>query len=164
MGDPEGDFTELFDELFPVAQRVAYRITGDPYVAEDLAAEAFVRLYARWAVLRGEARRGAWVMRVTTNLALDRVRRRTPRPETAPAANLEEEVVLRLALAAALGRLTGRQRAVVTLRYLADLSEADVATFLHISPGSVKAHAHRALERLRRLIPPDLEVARALDW
>ncbi|MHB8185345.1 MAG: sigma-70 family RNA polymerase sigma factor [Dermatophilaceae bacterium] len=52
-------------------------------------------------------------------------------------------------LVAALGRLPRRQREVLTLRYFVDLSEVQIAEALHISPGSVKAHAHRGLAALR---------------
>ena len=52
-------------------------------------------------------------------------------------------------LLAALGRLPRRQREVLTLRYYADLSEAQIADALSISTGSVKAHAHRGLTALR---------------
>ena len=52
-------------------------------------------------------------------------------------------------LVAALGRLPRRQREVLTLRYYADLSEAQIADALGISAGAVKAHAHRGLAALR---------------
>ena len=48
----------------------------------------------------------------------------------------------------ALGALSERQRAVVVLRYYADLSEAEIAETLGIAPGTVKAHAHAALAAL----------------
>jgi RNA polymerase sigma factor (sigma-70 family) len=51
-----------------------------------------------------------------------------------------------------LRRLPARQREVVVLRYVADVSEEDVASSLGISAGAVKAHASRGLARLRQLI------------
>lgn len=160
--DRDPDFEALFESTFPMAQRVAYRIVGDAFVAEDLAAEAFVRLYARWGRLRGEPGRVGWVLRVTANLAIDTVRRKRPVPEAGFAADMEETVVLRSALAAALSALPARQRAVVVLRYLADQSEDDVARLLGISAGTVKAHAHRATQRLRRQFHDDEEISIAL--
>jgi len=53
---------------------------------------------------------------------------------------------------AAVERLPRRQREVLILRYYADLSEAQIAETLQISPGSVKAHAHRGLLALRDLV------------
>lgn len=146
-------FRAVFDRLFPVAERVAFRITGDGGIAEDLAAEAFTRLYVRWPRFVDQAHVDAWVMRVVTNLAIGVVRRGRPRGpmvERPPAA--EDHVVLRLALAEGLARLPRRQRQVVVLRYLSDLSEADVAETLGISPGSVKTHLHRGLASMRSLL------------
>jgi RNA polymerase sigma factor (sigma-70 family) len=68
-----------------------------------------------------------------------------------------DQVVLRAALAAALLHLPRRQRETIVLRYLCDLSEADVAAALGVSPGAVKTHLHRALAALRSNIGPDFE-------
>jgi RNA polymerase sigma-70 factor (sigma-E family) len=141
------DFEALFADAFPLAQRVAFR--------EDIAAEAFARLYARWDRLRDEPGRVGWILRVTANLAIDAVRRKRPTPELPRVVDTEETTVLRVALAAALNALPSRQRSVVVLRYLADFSEDDVARALGISAGTVKAHCHRATQRLRRQFPPE---------
>jgi RNA polymerase sigma-70 factor (sigma-E family) len=158
----DADFEALFEEVFPLAQRVAFRVVGDPYAAEDIAAEAFARLYARWGRMRGEPGRTGWVLKVTGNLAIDAIRRKRPAPEPPRVVDGEEAVVLRMALAAALSALPQRQRAVVVLRYLADQSEEQVAQTLGISAGTVKAHAHRATQRLRRQLPDNEEVVIAL--
>lgn len=164
MGSPDHrdpDFEALFGDAFPLAQRVAYRVVGDPHAAEDIAAEAFARLYARWDRLKDEPGRVGWILRVTANLAIDAVRRKRPAPELPRVVDTEETTVLRVALAAALNALPSRQRSVVVLRYLADFSEDDVARALGISNGTVKAHCHRATQRLRRQLPSE-EVAVAL--
>jgi len=62
-------------------------------------------------------------------------------------------VDLRLALRAALSTLTNRQRAVLVLRYLEDMSERDVAEALGVTIGTVRSTAHRALARLRARTP-----------
>lgn len=159
----DADFEQLFEAVFPLAQRVAYRVVGDPYAAEDIAAEAFARLYARWGRMRDQPGRTGWVLKVTGNLAIDAVRRKRPSIPAPAAVDGEEAVVLRMALAAALSALPQRQRAVVVLRYLADQSEEQVAQALGISAGTVKAHAHRATQRLRRQLPDDEEVVIALS-
>jgi DNA-directed RNA polymerase specialized sigma24 family protein len=64
-------------------------------------------------------------------------------------------VVDRQLLLAALQRLSGRQRAVLVLRYFDDLSERETASALGCSPGAVKRHASRGLERLRELLGPE---------
>lgn len=62
------------------------------------------------------------------------------------------EVVLRVAVTDAVARLPQRQREVITLRYLVDLSQEQVAQALRIRPGTVAQHTHRALTRLRDLL------------
>lgn len=143
-------FEALFDSCFARAVAVARRIVRDGAVAEDLAAEAFARAFAHWPRLRDEPGREGWVLRVTANLAIDVTRRRPAYLRGRQAPDLGDEVAVRLALAAALRSLPKQQRSVVVLRYLADLSEAETARALGIAPGTVKAHLHRAIGRMRR--------------
>lgn len=56
---------------------------------------------------------------------------------------------------AALMLLPTTQRAVLVLRYYADLSEAEIADLLHVSPGTVKSRAARAMARLREMFEED---------
>jgi RNA polymerase sigma-70 factor (sigma-E family) len=149
-------FDEAFDALFSSARQIAVRLVGNGPEADDVAAEALARAYSRWSKIRELDYRDAWVMRVAANVALD-VLRRSRRPLPAPVVDTvdpAESTVTRLALAEALRRLPRRQRDVVVLRYLADLSEADVAESLGVSAGSVKQHAHRAVDALRRALGP----------
>lgn len=159
QGPRDASFEEFFDSTFPLAQHIAYRIVGNVCAAEDLAAEAFVRTYVRWGRLREDPCRIGWVLRVTGNLAIDHVRRKPPPVEAAAPVDIENNAVLRVALAAALRALPARQRGVLVLRYLADLSEEEVARQLGISQGSVKTHAHRAIHRLRRTFPEEVSFA-----
>ena len=152
------EFRAAFDRTYPLAERVARRITGDPALAEDLAAEAFTRLFVPWRRMAGHPHVEAWVLRVTINLSIGAVRRRRPIAPAADEPSLifeEDTVVLRVALSEALARLPRRQREVVTLRYLTDLSESDVAAVLGVSPGSVKTHLHRGLTALRARLAVD---------
>ena len=168
LGAGDERFRAVFNRSFPAAEHVAYRITGDAGVAQELAAEALTRLFVRWPRLVGQDHVDAWVLRVVTNLAIGVVRKRRPPPSVDDARSSgEDQVVLRIALAEALARLPRRQRQVVVLRYLSDLSEADVATALGVSAGSVKTHLHRGLASLRSLLhvpdDEDVEVRLARD-
>lgn len=158
MSDGVGEgFEEAFDELFPRAVRLAYRLLGDRAAAEDIAAEALARTYARWRKVGPLPYRDGWVLRVTTNLAIDRLRRRSPEILAEPAGDFEEAVELRLALKAALLTLAPRQRQAITLRYLGGLSDREVAQALGISLGSVKTHIHRGMRGLRVRLGAGLE-------
>jgi len=138
--------------------RAAYLMVGDRGDAEDIAQECMFRLARKWPRVRKMEHPGAYARRVMVNLVLDgrhkRARRTlelaTTAPETAwisdqPAASLDA----RADLIWALGRLSPRHRAVVVLRYFCDLGEAEVATILGCSVGTVKSSASRALTQLR---------------
>jgi RNA polymerase sigma-70 factor (ECF subfamily) len=146
-------FDDRFDALGAIAYRVAYRVLGDRHDAEEVAQEALARAYARWRTVAGHDE--PWVARVATNLAIGRWRRRRPTGAMVDAATADPDVLARIELVAALERLPRRQREVVVLRYLADLSERDVAAALHTTVGSVKQHAHRATARLRADLAPE---------
>jgi RNA polymerase sigma factor (sigma-70 family) len=147
-----------FDELAKLAFRVAYRILGNRAEAEEVAQEALTKAFVRWRRVSGHAR--PWVGRVSTNLALGVVRKRGRPPQpTSVVADKTHEVVVRMELQQVLLSLPRRQREVVALRYVADLSEAVVAAELGCSVGAVKTHAHRGLAALRQgLGPQPLEV------
>ena len=143
-------FEGCFPELFRVAYRAAYRVTGDAAAAEDAASEALVRAGLRWRRINGRAL--PWVVRVATNLAIDHTRRRAREHRLAPhprAVDGIEAVQDRVDLGRALAGLPKRQREVVALRYFGDLSEREIADELGLAPGSVKSHASRGLAALR---------------
>jgi RNA polymerase sigma factor (sigma-70 family) len=144
-------FDESFDELYRTAFRGAYKLLGDYAEAEDIAQEASARALAHWRKVEDYA--CAWVARVATNLALDRVRshavsRRADVIDLDAAAR-DPEAEERLDLQRALHDLPRRQRDVVVLRYLLDQPEHTVAAALGVSVGSVKTHASRGLSALR---------------
>jgi RNA polymerase sigma factor (sigma-70 family) len=146
-------FEGAFASLRRAAYRAAYRLLGDRAAAEDVAAEALARAYARWRSVSDHAE--PWVIRVATNLALDVGRRRATAidrqqllVEEAPV----DQVERRLDLQSALRALPRRQREVVVLRYLGDLSEQATADALALNVGTVKSHAARGLARLRETV------------
>jgi len=155
------DFAAVFDDLAAIAYRVAYRIVGQREDARDLAQETLARAYARWRRIHDYA--PAWVSRVAANLALDQVRRgprsgSAPLPEQAAADDHSRDVAARRELVELLEELPRRQREVVVLRYVADLSEADVARVLGCANGTVKKHASRGLAALRAQLRPEPEL------
>jgi RNA polymerase sigma factor (sigma-70 family) len=143
---PEG-FEDAFRELYPRAFALAYRMLGNRQAAEDVASETMARALMRWDRLDRDRLPG-WVLRVATNQSIDLMRRKG-RTLEAGVVDLEDSTTLRLALSDALRRLPRRQREVIALRYLSDLSEVDTAAALGIAPGSVKTHLHRGLASLR---------------
>ena len=148
-------FDERFDELYRLAYRVAFRVVGSREEAEDIAQESLVKTCMSWRKVAGYAE--AFTAKVAGGRAIDswrRVRRR-PDPEgLGVSADTVDRIGVRLELREALAQLPRRQREVVVLRYLADLSEADVAAALQCSAGTVKQHASRGLDALRTRLGP----------
>lgn len=148
------EFRSFYERMDRRALRTARRLVGSEVVAEDLAAEALARAYARWPHVRSHPNPDAWLLRVVGNLAIDHMRRSRhtgPAPLEEPVGNdrPEHDAVLHVDLARAVHRLSSRQQEVVVMRYLVDLSEDEVASSLGMSNGSVKTHLSRASSRLR---------------
>ncbi len=152
-------FGEFYERLQPRATSVARRLVGTAALAEDLSAEAFARAYARWSTVRTHPNPEAWLLRVVGNLAVDHVRHEARRPvlrdDGGRADGPGDAATLRVDLARALHRLSGRQQEVVVMRYLIDLTEEDVAVSLGMTTGSVKTHLHRATTKLRSDLTAD---------
>ena len=135
--------------------RTAFLLTGNHHTAEDAVQSTLVKVYGSWSRVRRADRPVAYVHRMLSNEVVSMHRRRsagevpTERPQDLPRARAqvgpEERVVDAHTVWQALGSLSERQRAVLVLRYYADLSEAEIADTLGIAPGTVKAHAHAAL-------------------
>lgn len=160
--DVNAGFEAVFRQLLPRAFRVGYRILGNETDAEDAAAEALARAHASWKKVGRLAHRDAWVLRVTANVAIDMARSRRPLPVGPERLEVEDQTVLRLAVAEALRSLPRRQREVIALRWLADLSEADVARVLGINEGTVKKTAHKGMAALRARLGEDWQVTPAI--
>jgi RNA polymerase sigma factor (sigma-70 family) len=149
------EFEDWFRALYSSALGVARRLLSEPSEAEDAVAEAFARALVAWRRVRGLPYRDAWLLRVVANVAIDQVRRHRQAPAVDVAVEAEDDAaVLRVALSAALRALPKRQREAIVLRYLAGLSTAEVASYLHISPESVKEHVARGVVKLRDRLGP----------
>jgi len=150
------EFADAYPALFQSAMRLAHRMTRDPSLSEDLAAEALARAYARWHQVRDAASPTAWVQRVTANLVVDNARRRKVAVGALPLLaaeedlfHIEDQVALRQVLVAALATLPRRQREALVLRYLAGVEEPELSRTLGTSPSSVRTHVQRGLTALR---------------
>ena len=129
----------------------------DRGVAEEVAQETLVRVWERWATVRSLPSREAWAWRVALNLTASRFRRHAAERRAnarlvgrrGAAASWGPDPADGLAVRAAVGGLPERQRAVVVLRFYADLPVATVAEVLGCAPGTVKSLTHKAVAGLR---------------
>ena len=156
MADVEIDEYALTSAL-ACAYRAAYRLLGDREDALDIAQEALARALVRWPRVKHILE--PWVTRVATNAAIGQLRRRknTVVLESATAFVFQDAVCTRIDLVDALTTLSRRQREVVTLRYIADIRQDDVASVLGISSGSVKRYSSEGLARLRVALVSQIE-------
>lgn len=124
------------------------RMLGSREAAEDLAQEAFLRLWQRAPANLNPAEQGAWLQRTATNLALDELRRRRVRDhrqlEDDAVAALSGDHAEALTVREALGRLSAHERLLILLRFQAGLSHAEIAETLAISNDAARKRVERA--------------------
>jgi len=173
-GDEQA-FVALVERHRERALNIAYRYLGDRAAAEDLAQEAFVRVYERRASFRPGSEFTPWFHRILTNLCLDRLRRhdrrddhlellteedgqpeaRTPEAISPPREAERGELARRVR--AALMSLPERQRLAVILQHYEGLSYDAIAAALGCSRGTVDGLLSRARASLRDRLQEFLE-------
>jgi RNA polymerase sigma-70 factor (sigma-E family) len=150
------DFEAYVAAAWPRLLRSAWLLTGNWHSAEDLLQTVLSKVYGKWPRLRDQAP-DAYIRAALANTYLTGARRRwrgeipTERLPDGPVAVPDEggAIALRQTVAAALARLPRRQRAVLVLRFHADLTETATAKALGLSVGTVKGYTARALATLR---------------
>ncbi len=143
----------------PALMRFAYRLTGERHAAEDLLQSALAKTVAKWRSLQHEDPEG-YVRVVMLREQISWWRRLRRYRETPLADDLElvgddlsGQSDLRMAMRHALSRLSPAHRAVLVLRYYDDLTETQIAQALNCSVGTVRSRTHRAMARLRQMLP-----------
>ena len=141
--------------------RLAYLLAGDRQLAEDLVQEVLVKAHRRWSRVGSADNADAYVRRMLVNEHLSRRRRRSsgelPTDEVADTSRVndsQDAVAARDEMWRLLAALPARQRAVLVLRYYAELNDAQIAALLGCAVGTVRSLASRGLARLRH--HPDL--------
>ncbi|MBS43670.1 MAG: SigE family RNA polymerase sigma factor [Nocardioides sp.] len=154
----QADFEDFVRARTPALSRTAYLLTGDAHLAEDLVQTALFKAARAWHRIDGDPE--PYVRRTMYHQNVSWWRRRRHVTEhglgSYDAPHRADEVAaadLRVPLREALDRLTPRQRSVVVLRYVEDLTERETADALGIRPGSVKSIAREALAKLRTTSP-----------
>jgi RNA polymerase sigma-70 factor, ECF subfamily len=145
------DFERWYLTQHPRIVRAMTVVARDGDVAADVAAEAFSRAYQRWDRLAQATNPDGWVYRVAVNVLRRRLRRQTVESRllrrTIPT-RVELPPEVSPELWAAVAQLPTRQREAIALRYVADLSERQVAEAMGIALGSASACLAAARRRL----------------
>src|SRR5260370_23542104 len=149
--------TELYSLHYRALVRLAALLVRDVPTAEEVVQDAFVAMHGGWQRLRDAEKALAYLRQAGVDRSRSGLRDRTvggknlaKAPPAMPSAEPGALVLLeRSAVVAALRGLPDRQREAIVLRYYADLSEAEIATAMRISPGAVKIHTARGMTALR---------------
>jgi RNA polymerase sigma-70 factor, ECF subfamily len=161
---PTARFDALYREAASDVFAYALTLLRDRAAAEDVTAAAFERAYRRQGSF--DPRRGtqrAWLFGIARNAALDelRLRRRSAAlladPEdvaagdrAADAADHDDAALRRATVSAALAQLDPRERELISLKFHAGLSNAEIAKVLGVSESNAGTRVHRAVTRLRK--------------
>lgn len=150
-------FEEFIAERGQALLRLAYVLTSDSFLAQDIAQEALAKTYRQWEKVRKSKNPEAYVNRILINGYIDSTRRKSATetpiqsvPETsAVSPDLAGEVANRLHIREVLAALPPQARTVLVMRYYADLDDASIADLLGVTTSNVRATASRALTSLR---------------
>ncbi len=166
-GDQQAQMT-LFEDYRDVAYRTAYRILGNEADALDVVQDAFIRAFGRMQSFRQTSSFKTWLLRITSNRALDVVRSRRVRlaasldagddeqgsrlpadPDAAdPSADVEQRELM-ARVQAAIDRLPEEQKQVIALYGAGDMTYGDIAAALDVPIGTVMSRLHNARKRMR---------------
>ncbi len=150
---PTIDFDTWAAQQGPRLMRLALATTGHPADAADLVQDALAAVFVRWRRLSRDGAPDAYARRIIVNRRISWWRRVGRREQPAelldrPApdgAAIEDVLVARRLLAG----LPVTQRTAVALRFLEDLSYAEIGTLLGCAESTARSHVHRALHGLR---------------
>ena len=161
----ERAFEELVETYRERVYRVAWRVVRDDEVAEDVAQEAFIRVFRHVGRFQERSSLYTWIYRITVNIALNRLRRdrfrnmvpmgdlqwedKSPHSDPSHAA-MSGELAERVD--AAVKALPDKQRAVFTLRFFEGLSHKEIAKVVGCSEGTSKANYFHAVRKLRKAL------------
>jgi RNA polymerase sigma-70 factor (ECF subfamily) len=148
------EFDSFFRDNYVHVYRAMCLSFADPAFAEEVTQEAFYRALRSWPKVSKLDHPEAWTMVVALNRGRDVVRRRLRDEEKAPflsrtdvQAAMDSDVHDRMEIVDLLSKVSGRQRTVLVLRYIAQLSVSEIAEILHCAEGTVKSTLHAAVSR-----------------
>src|SRR5690606_9459753 len=153
----------VVDLYLSSSYRLALRILGDASLAEDMAQEAFIRLWKQAPKWQAQARIGTWLHRVTHNLCVDYLRRQRRYsdeevPDVAdPAPTVLEQQARRQIgdkVTEALQKLPARQRIAISLVHFEECGNIEAAEIMNISVDALESLLARGRRKLKELLMP----------
>ncbi len=157
-------FRHVYSEVFPIVMRVAYHVTYNMDVSEDICQEAFIRFYEKNISFRSVDEAKYWLIRVTKNLSINVIKRKSreqavvekiKKTPSVTVRNGEEALIneeTRLLVRDAVEKLPEKLKSVLVLKEYADLNYKQIAEILHISESNVKVRVHRARKIMESML------------
>lgn len=162
----EEAFAALVEKYRIKMFNLAYSITRDPDLADDLAQDVFIKAYESLPKFKSRSGFGTWLYRIAVNASMDHLRKERAFKTTVYKARTSEQAVhddeiikqeieeekekRKKLLYQALRSLPEKHRIILTLRDVRGLPYREIADVLDISPGTVDSRLHRARQKLRK--------------
>ncbi len=157
------NFDDFYRREYPAMVALATSIAGSHAAGEDLAQEAMVKAHRNWRKIGGYDAPGAWVRRVTINLATSTTRRRVSEFKAKTRLRGGQQNALppdpgNDHVWAAVATLPPQQRAAIALHYLEDQPVKQIAQILECSESTAKVHLHKARKSLSEILQNETEL------
>jgi RNA polymerase sigma-70 factor (ECF subfamily) len=146
--------------------RLAWRLTGDESVADDIVQEAFIKAWRKLGDFRMQSSFRSWLHRITVNAAMDHLRKQSRRdqfetgePEFEGLAQSvapvqDRQIDIQTQTEAAMRQLTDTERAALLLRHYEGHSIKEIADMLEMTTGACKQAVFRAVRKMRIALQP----------
>ena len=181
LGGDRDAYRVLVERYSLYIYRLAFRMTGNSYDAEEVVQEAFLRAYQKLSQFAGNSNFGTWVYRIAANYAIDRIRQRnveearqaTPsRPKedgveidpvalikdpSASPKRLASSAQLAAKMQQALNELTPAERTAIVMRHWEGCAIEEIAAVLKSNSNATKNTVFRAVAKLRKALEPFYE-------
>ena len=140
---------------------MAFRMTGDHHLAEDLCQEIFIKAWMSLGKLKKHEAFPGWLATLGRRICLNAIKKRNRKKEVAEDEAEPAKVnpvmpssfnAARVILEETVSRLSLQDRQLITLSYFEELSSAEVAGIMDLEPGTVRVYLMRAREKLRELL------------
>lgn len=157
------DYEELFQKYRDRAYRLALRLVQDTAIAEDIVQEVHIKCWRNRKSIAKMGNPGAWIMRVTRNLSIDKIRARkkttdlddiaysAPSQDTSPDRAAEIRNMMRI-LKELVDELPEKQKSIFQLREIEGLKYKEISETLDVSVNEVKINLFRARQRIKEKI------------
>lgn len=153
---------EMYDQFNKLIYHIAYNISKDPYLSQDIVQETYLKAYLKMDTLMDATKTKSWLTSIARCTAIDYIRKRSKRNEDCiedheelypiqdhhPLEDEIEALFLKSSIESNIKRLPPSQREVMVLKVTADLSDKEIALKLNLPPSTVKTRFHRARRQL----------------